>query len=167
MLVSVKVKQTETEENMSELRVLCRVVTYNPETKSILLVRNRGQKWWCAPGGGWDYEKETLIECATREVFEEVGVRVDIQKLLFTQTLYIKKQDSSWLENFWLARPTGSVEIPQGHIDHYGVVDEARWFQHSELQAITAYPDVLKNSFWETLEDVQREANRYLGHSIL
>ena len=152
---------------MTELRVLCRVVTYNIDNKSILLVRNKGQKWWCAPGGGWDHENETLVECAIREVFEEAGIRVNIQKLLFTQTLYIKNQDSYWLENFWLATPESNVEIPQGHIDHYGVVDEARWFEQAELGAITVYPNVLKNIFWKNLPQTQQETNRYIGHSVL
>jgi 8-oxo-dGTP pyrophosphatase MutT (NUDIX family) len=90
---------------MYELRVLCRVVTYDPATHSILLVRNRDQKWWCAPGGGWDHAQETILECAKREAFEETGVQVNIVKLLYVQTLHIKKQNSIWLEQFWLAEP--------------------------------------------------------------
>ena len=142
---------------MPELRVLCRVVTYDPATHSILLVRNRGQKWWCAPGGGWDYAQETMLECAKREALEETSVRVNIAKLLYVQTLYIKKQDSTWLEQFWLAEPAGSVEIPQGHIDQHCVVDEARWFNQPEAQSITVYPEILKNAFWDVVVGVIQE----------
>ena len=152
---------------MPELRVLCRVVTYDPATHSILLVRNRGQKWWCAPGGGWDYAQETMLECAKRETLEETSVRVNIAKLLYVQTLYIKKQDSTWLEQFWLAEPAGSVEIPQGHIDQHGVVDEARWFNQAEAQAITVYPEILKNAFWDVVVGAIQEKDRYLGHFVL
>ena len=152
---------------MYELKVLCRVVTYDPATHSILLVRNRDQKWWCAPGGGWDHAQETILECAKREAFEETGVQVNIVKLLYVQTLHIKKQDSIWLEQFWLAEPAGSIEVPQGHIDQHGVVDEARWFSKEEVQTITAYPEILKIIFWDVVAGVIQEKNRYLGHFVL
>lgn len=151
---------------MLGLRVLCRVVTYDSITYSILLVRNRGQKWWCAPGGGWDYTQETIFECAKREALEESGVQVNILKLLYVQTLDIKKQNSTWLEQFWLAEPVGSTEIPQGHIDQFGVVDEARWFNQAEVETITVYPEVLKNTFWNIVTGVIQEKDRYLGHFI-
>lgn len=149
---------------MPELRILCRVITRDPATNAILLVRNRGQKWWCAPGGGWDYDKETLVECAEREVFEESGIDVDVQKFLFTQSLYIKNQDSTWLEFFWLGHPTDSVAIPQSHIDQFGVVEEARWFQQSELEGIVVYPEIIRHSVWNIISTVQQEQDRYLGH---
>lgn len=152
---------------MPELRILCRVVTYDTATQSILLVRNRGQKWWCAPGGGWDYDQETVLECAKRETFEETGVQVNILKLLYVQTLKIKKQDSIWLEQFWFAEPAGDKEIPRGHIDEYGVVDEARWFTLADLQVITIYPEVLKKSFWGIVDVLLQEDNRYLGNFVL
>lgn len=152
---------------MQTLRVLCRVVTYDPATRSILLVRNRDQNWWCAPGGGWDHTQETILECAKREALEETGVQVNIAKLLYVQTLYIKKQDSIWLEQFWIAELVGNNEVPQGHIDQYGVVDEARWFSKEEAQTITVYPEVLKNAFWDIIDNVLREKDRYLGHFVL
>lgn len=152
---------------MHELRILCRVITYNPATHLVLLVRNRGQKWWCAPGGGWDHAQETILECAKREALEETGVRVNIIKLLYVQTLHIKKQDSTWLEQFWLAEPVGNTEVPQGHIDEHGVVDEARWFSKEVVRDITVYPEVLKNTFWDVVADVIQEKDRYLGHFVL
>lgn len=149
---------------MSELRVLCRVITYDPVKKAILLVRNRGQKWWCAPGGGWDHSIETIIQCAEREALEESGVQVRVVRHLYTQTLYIKEQDSVWLEHFWLAEPAGDPIVPEHHKDDFGVVDEARWFTKSELDGITAYPLVLKSGFWNVIGGIASEENRYLGH---
>ncbi len=152
---------------MSNSRILCRVITYNSATHSILLVRNQNQRWWCAPGGGWDNARESILECAKREVFEETGIQIKIVRFLYVQTLYIRKQNSVWLELFWLAQPAEGTEIPQGHIDHHGIVGEARWFTEKELQTITVYPNVLKNALWKVIDSVTQEENRYLGHFVV
>ena len=153
---------------MADFRVLCRVITHDPARGSILLVRNNGQDWWCAPGGGWDHRQETVLECAKREVFEEAGIEVSIARFLYTQTLYIKAQSSTWLELFWLARPVGTVEIPKSHVDHFGVVDEARWFTQEDLQRVTAYPEIIKGPFfWDNISEISEKSDRYLGHFML
>lgn len=153
---------------MKNLRVLSRVITYDASNQSILLVRNKNQKWWCAPGGGWDYEKETIIECAEREVFEETGIKVNILKFLYVQTLNITEQDSVWLEQFWLAEPISNTKIIKDHIDKFGVVDEARWFNFIELQDLVVYPKNIKENFFiNDLKKSINEDNRYIGHFVL
>ena len=152
---------------MKNLRVLCRVVTYDPKNMSILLVRNENQNWWCLPGGGWDHNQETILECASRETLEETGIQVKIMKLLYTQTLYLEGEGNTWLEHFWLAEPIESTEIPLGHNDMHGVVDEARWFTKGDIQKITVYPEVFKTIFWDIIKLVINEPDRYLGHFIL
>ncbi|MDP3800120.1 MAG: NUDIX hydrolase [bacterium] len=152
---------------MTELRIVCRVAIYNLTTSSILFVRNRDQKWWCLPGGGWNHAEETILDCAKREVLEETGVQAKIIKLLCAQTLHIKKQDSIWLEQFWLAEPVGSTKVPQRHIDQYGVVDEARWFSKEEMETIIVYPEFFRTIFWDVVIGIIQEQDRYLGHFVL
>lgn len=149
---------------MDDLRVLCRVVTYNAKKASILLVRNKNQKWWCLPGGGWDHNKELILDCATRETYEETGIQVKISKFLYTQTLHLVEDNKTWLEHFWLAEPVNDIEIPLNHIDEHGVVEEARWFTKQEIQEITVYPTLFKTSFWDNINLVINEPDRYIGH---
>ena len=61
-----------------KVRILARVVTYDPDTKKVLLVRNKGAKFWYAPGGEWQQDTETILEAATREVREETGLEAEI-----------------------------------------------------------------------------------------
>src|SRR3989344_1644984 len=42
--------------------------------------KNTGAGYWCFPGGHLEY-KEDLIECAKREVLEEVGIQIKNIKL--------------------------------------------------------------------------------------
>ncbi|MFH1956829.1 MAG: NUDIX domain-containing protein [Patescibacteria group bacterium] len=72
-----------------KIRILARVVIYNKG--KILLVRNKGESFWYPPGGQWEYEKENIIEAARREVEEEVGLKVNIEKLLYLQEFRPKK----------------------------------------------------------------------------
>ncbi len=153
---------------MDNLRTLCRVVPYDPATKKILLVRNKDQNWWYAPGGGWNYQSESILKCADREVIEETGITgVKIERLLYVQTLDIQAENSTWLELFWLGTPAENVEVPAGHIDNHGVVEEARWFSAFELQPLTVYPRQLKGPFWEEVDAISQGSNKYLGHSVL
>ncbi len=65
-------------ENMN-IRLVTRVVTFDPENQKVLLVKNRDQDFWYPPGGKWDYDKENVIECGAREIYEETGLKVKIR----------------------------------------------------------------------------------------
>lgn len=55
------------------------VFFYDPKLDKILLVQSRGEKW--GPPKGTIEEKETIEECAIREVFEETGLSVTKDQL--------------------------------------------------------------------------------------
>ena len=58
----------------------------------------RGDDWWCTPGGGVD-DGEDLITALNREMIEETGVKPDIGKLLFIQQ-YAESDTLEQLEFF-------------------------------------------------------------------
>src|SRR3989338_7168914 len=117
------------------IRILARVVIYNPEDNKILLVKNKGTNFWYAPGGGWEYDKENILQCAEREVTEEVGLSVEIKRILYLQEFHAT-EDSIFFETFWLAVPKAGTEINENHIDldPNGQVETGRWFSKEELQ---------------------------------
>lgn len=146
------------------LRILARVVVYDPAESRILLVRNKGMKFWYAPGGGWEYDTENILLCAKREVKEEAGIEVDIKKLLYVQEFH-ESSGTIFFEIFWLGIPSGEANLNKDHIDldPNGQVEEAKWFSKDELKDLKVFPDRLKDSFWEEAKKSFAGEDPFLG----
>ena len=149
---------------MKKLKPIARVVTYDKQANKILLVRNKNESFWYAPGGSWEFENENILECAKREVFEETGIHVDIQKLLYMQEFH-GSEEIICLEVFWLAKLSHNQNLNSFHadLDPNGAVDEARWFSMVELQDLKVFPKRLKNTFWENTKALEVSENPFIG----
>ena len=146
------------------LRLVTRVITYDTQSQKVLLVKNRDQDYWYPPGGGWEHEKETIIECAEREVYEETGLRVKVIRLLYVQEFH-PDQDSVNLETIWLAEPTEGTKLNASHIDHdmNSQIETAQWFSKDELQDINVFPKRLQNTFWENISKFLEGENPFIA----
>ncbi len=149
---------------MKKLRLLARVVTYDKNINKILLVKNKGMSFWYAPGGGWEYENENILECAKREVHEETGLHVDIKKMLYVQEFH-DSAESILFETFWLAELSHEQSLNENHIDldPNGNVETAQWFNKEELQDLKVFPKRLKNTFWDNIELVINGEDQFIG----
>lgn len=134
--------------NMTKnIRILARVVVRRDDR--VLLVRNKGAKFWYPPGGGWEYEKETIQQCAVREVYEETGYSIGVNRMLWLQEFH--EGDKIFFETFWLAHLSDSNQQDErklrDHIDHdpEGMVEEAKWFTEDELKDLTVFPARVKD----------------------
>lgn len=148
---------------MKKLRILARVIAYDKNIGKILLVKNK-ENFWHAPGGGWEYENENILECAKREVFEETGLNVNIKKMLYVQEFH-DSAESIFLETFWLAEPSHEQSLNENHIDldPNGNVESAKWFNKEKLQNLKVFPKRLKNTFWDNIESIITSEDPFLG----
>lgn len=144
------------------VRILARAVIYNSKTRQILLVKNKGANFWYAPGGGWEYERETIKQCAVREVLEETGLKVKILRLLYMQEFHESKQTISF-EIFWLSELTHDQTLDDLHIDQNGIVEAAKWFNQEQIQDVKVFPARLKNSFWNNLKQINNTEDPFVG----
>ncbi|MDO8600429.1 MAG: NUDIX domain-containing protein [bacterium] len=147
-----------------EIRIVTRVVVYDSEGRKVLLVKNRGQDFWYPPGGGWDYNKENIIECAEREVLEETGLSVKIIRLLYVQEFH-EGLDTISFEIIWLANPIATATLNKLHIDQDvdGKVEKAEWFSEKELQDIKVFPERLRDTFWKNIEKFLKDEDPFIG----
>ena len=128
---------------MKQLRPIARVVIIHDY--QIMLVRNRNANFWYPPGGGWEFESESLPECAKREVKEETNYDVTIDRMLWLSEF--REKDMVYLESFWLGTlNSNSHEAHRQHSDSdpNGAVAEVRWFSEEELVDLTVFPASLK-----------------------
>lgn len=149
-----------------KIRLVTRVVIYDPNSKRVLLVKNRDQGFWYPPGGGWEYDRENIVECAEREVVEETGLKVKVARLLYVQEFH-SAPDSISFETIWLAMPTGETGLSELHTDHDidGKVEVAKWFLRDELRGIKVFPERLKDTFWQNIDRFLRDENPFIGVS--
>lgn len=149
---------------MESPRILARTLVVDND--KVLLVRNVDTEYWYLPGGGWEYERESITECARREVAEETGYNVQIDRLLWLQEFHQAHQ--IFFETFWLAYISASNTQSEGmlrqHIDldPQGIVEEARWHTEEEMAELKVYPARVKN-FSKHLADQNKIENPFLG----
>jgi len=107
------------------------VVLFRDE--KVLLVQRAEEPllgYWCLPGGFLEYD-ETLQEGATREVFEETGLIVNIQKLV---GVYRIDNDPSGfnIDTIYSGTFTGDVALSHEHMNY-------RFFSKNQLPDLIAY----------------------------
>lgn len=63
-----------------KIRLGCSAAIFDEERR-ILLTKRTDNGQWCLPGGGMD-SGESVVEACEREVWEETGLRVRVQRLV-------------------------------------------------------------------------------------
>ncbi|MDR1815628.1 MAG: NUDIX hydrolase [Clostridiales Family XIII bacterium] len=125
------------------------------ESGKILLVRQKHDtgEIWMLPGGAID-EGETSQDAAIREVMEETGIIIHIERLLWHVEEASAERGQRFV-NFFLGRAIGGKpelgEDPE--LGDAQVLDGIGFFSRAEIAAIDRlYPDFLRDELWDELE---------------
>lgn len=130
-----------------------RVIIFDNE-KRILLVsqEHEGRIIWMVPGGGVE-EGENSKEAAVREIKEETGLEVEVDKLIW-HVEEVSKERGQRFVNFFTANIIGGKlelgEDPEFSEDEQ-VMRELRFFSREEIQKLeNVYPSYLRDELWES-----------------
>ena len=118
------------------------------ENDRILLVHHFEEDnfdFWVPPGGKLE-GKESIFDCAKREVFEETGLHVELSEILYIQEFC--EPDYHFCKFFIAGKVSkGELSIFNKDEDEGWLVD-VRFFSQNELNELTVYPEILKGKFW-------------------
>jgi ADP-ribose pyrophosphatase YjhB (NUDIX family) len=130
------------------------------DDEKILLVRHRkgNRQYWVLPGGRLEYG-ETFQECAVRELKEETGLEVKVDKLIFLSEAIAPDRSRHIVNVYLTARVTGGT-LKLGNEPVLAGVD---YVSVSELERVTLYPPVGKKIL-ENLAGNFEGGIEYLGN---
>lgn len=127
----------------------------------ILLCRQK-EPWrdfWTLPGGCIE-RGETLEECVVREVFEETGIKLRIDQLLFVRELINSSRHR--IEFYFLMKEPENQDVFE-RVKPYNEIGEVVFFEIGELNTVELKPDCLPRLVQEIL-DKSGTFPRYLGN---
>ncbi len=120
--------------------------------KKVLLVHHReigSYDFWVPPGGSLEGD-ESIFDCARRETFEETGLVVEPQRIVYIQELV--EPGYHFCKFYILCRVLEGQLSLANRDPGEGFVVDARFMAREELEPLTVYPPVMKGQFWSDLE---------------
>lgn len=124
-----------------------------------------GETWWVPPGGGLEDEDASVFDCARRETFEETGLSVVLERIVYVREFLDYEHQMRHLELFITAvsySGTVTTEHIYGRGPDADYIRSARWLSRADMQPLTIYPALLQSTFWRDWQEGFPQT-RYLG----
>ena len=123
----------------------------------LLLIKSRipqsGEICWIPPGGGLAGD-ESIFDCARRETFEEAGIAVDLDRVVYLSQFIDEYFDTHNFEVFILCNSFSGDLTTENNVREPDAMDvlEAKFLSRQDMRDAVVYPEMLKDDFWDDLD---------------
>lgn len=130
-----------------------RAIILNDKNEMLMVKQHHEERdIWMVPGGGIE-DDESSFEAAVREVLEETGIEVEIDRLIW-HVEEVSGRGQRFV-NFFTAHITGGnlkLGLDPEFDEDNQVLREVGFFSREEIMKLeNIYPEYLKDEFWKVL----------------
>lgn len=135
------------------------------EEEKILFVRNRREEFYYTVGGGV-HLGETSEEAIEREVYEETGLKYEVDRIAFIHEYFFNlevddiRRECQEISFYYLMKPMGRCMEITKESRTLGVREEFHWLALKELKRYEGYPEFLHEMIKNVRED------KRVGHLV-
>ena len=135
------------------------------EEEKILFVRNRREEFYYTVGGGV-HLGETSEEAIEREVYEETGLKYEVDRIAFIHEYFFNlevddiRRECQEISFYYLMKPMGRCMEITKESRTLGVREEFHWLALKELKRYQRYPEFLH----EMIKNVRDD--KCVGHLV-
>ena len=135
------------------------------EEEKILFVRNRREEFYYTVGGGV-HLGETSEEAIEREVYEETGLKYEVDRIAFIHEYFFNlrvddiRRECQEISFYYLMKPIGRCMEITKESRTLGVREEFHWLALKELEKYEGYPEFLHEMIKNERDD------KRVGHLV-
>jgi ADP-ribose pyrophosphatase YjhB (NUDIX family) len=131
-------------------RILVRTAAFIIKNRSLLFAKNINSPYYYLVGGGIE-ENESSEEAIVREIYEETGLNLDVDKLVIIQERFhkIDKQKFHEICFFYSVKDNVEINIPDGTFTDQGSDETLHWFPIDKLNEYNIVPSFLETMMFD------------------
>ena len=133
------------------------------QNNQLLMVRNHRDPYYYSVGGRVHLH-ETLEEAVLREVLEETGVPLEIEKLGFIHENFFTLEHSGEIFHeisfFYYMKPIENFNLVNQSLTEDGVEEKLEWIPLDRINEYRLYPEFFKTDLYAGLSQVQHFVTR-------
>ena len=136
--------------------ILCRAGALIIRENKLLFAKNINHPCYYLIGGGIE-ENETSEEAVIRGIFEETGLKLEVDRLVMVQERFceVEKKRHHEIAFFYLIKDTGSINILDNTFTDQGTKETLHWLPVNDLERFNVVPMFLKTKSFDNFDRIE------------
>jgi ADP-ribose pyrophosphatase YjhB (NUDIX family) len=133
--------------------IRCSASAFIIKENNLLFAKNINSPYYYLVGGGIE-ENETSEEAVIREIFEETGLILEINKLVIIQERFCEIDKNKFHEIcfFYSIKNNDEINIADGTFTDQGTAETLHWIPINKLSDFNSVPKFLKTKTFDNMD---------------